>query len=275
MSTRRPRGPLSVGCATGSVVVTIPTGRASVVRRAASAVAAGYAAPSRRLGSSHHHVRVFGCGQPASGRTRTASRRSKADRRQRTSGGRPLHRSPPRDRLSGRPPSSSPPTVMSLRASNRSVSDRGHGGRRGASWHRRPVAAAPSPCATYPATAEAVGAARRQVVRIAREDGACRRALDDIELAVSEALTNAILHAYASAGTRGEAFSISTAAKGALFSVWVTDEGQGGTSSVPSPGLGLGLELMDRLCRRVEIGVLEDGRTQVEMRFDLGVAASS
>jgi hypothetical protein len=32
---------------------------------------------------------------------------------------------------------------------------------------------------------------------------------------------------------------------------------------------------MDRLCRRVEIGVLEDGRTQVEMRFDLGVAASS
>jgi hypothetical protein len=57
--------------------------------------------------------------------------------------------------------------------------------------------------------------------------------------------------------------------------VWVTDEGQGVTPDGPSPGLGLGLELMARICERVLIGVVEDGRTQVEMRFDLGLAAQS
>jgi anti-sigma regulatory factor (Ser/Thr protein kinase) len=92
---------------------------------------------------------------------------------------------------------------------------------------------------------------------------------------VSEAATNAILHAYASTETRGEAFTISTASNGSLFSVWVTDEGQGGTPNVPSPGLGLGLKLMARLCERLLIGVLKDGRTQIEMRFDLRVAAPS
>jgi anti-sigma regulatory factor (Ser/Thr protein kinase) len=146
---------------------------------------------------------------------------------------------------------------------------------RDVSWHRRPVALAPSLGMTYPATAEALGAARRQVVRIAREAGASPQALADIELAVSEATTNAILHAHVSAGTRGEVFTISTKSNGALFSVWVTDEGQGGTADVPGPGLGLGLELMARLCERVLIGVLKDGRTQVEMRFHLRAAVAS
>ena len=146
---------------------------------------------------------------------------------------------------------------------------------RDASWSRRPVARAPTPHTTYPATAEAIGAARREVGRIAREAGATQGALADIELAVSEASTNAVIHSYAAPGTRGESFTISTAAEGSRLSVWVTDEGQGGTPDVPSPGLGLGLELMARICERVLIGVVEDGRTQVEMRFDLGLAAQS
>ena len=134
---------------------------------------------------------------------------------------------------------------------------------------------APRPYTTYPATTEAVGAARRQVVRIAREAGATQAALTDIALAVSEATTNAILHAYASTGSRGEAFTVSTASKRSFFSVWITDEGQGGTPTVPSPGLGLGLELMAQLCERFLIGVLKGGQTQVEMRFDLRSASPS
>jgi len=89
---------------------------------------------------------------------------------------------------------------------------------------------------------------------------------------VSEASTNAVIHAYASPGKRGSTFAISTATAGPRFSVWVTDEGRGGTRDVPSLGLGLGLQLMARLCDRVLIGVLKDGRTQVEMRFDLRAA---
>jgi len=164
---------------------------------------------------------------------------------------------------------------MSARESNRIISDRAGGRsrqtsvRRDATWCRRPVAVAPTPSLTYPATAEAVGAARRQVAGIARAAGASDEAVAEIELAVSEASTNAVLHAYASTGLRGRAFTVSTACERALFSVWITDEGQGAAPSVPSPGLGLGLELMDELCERVVIGVLRDGRTQVEMRFDL------
>ena len=138
-----------------------------------------------------------------------------------------------------------------------------------ASWHRSPVAFAPPPCTTYPATAEAVGVARRDNLRVAREAGGCQRVLADIELAVSEALTNAILHAYAPAGGHGEVFAVATVSEGARFSVWVIDEGRGGAPTAPSSGLGLGLQLMARFSERLRIGVLDDGRTQVELRFDL------
>jgi anti-sigma regulatory factor (Ser/Thr protein kinase) len=145
---------------------------------------------------------------------------------------------------------------------------------RDVSWQRRPVAPAWAPGTTYPATADAVSAARGEVARIALEAGASELALDDIKLAVGEALSNAVLHAYAASAARGETFTVATAADGPLFSVWVTDDGQGGTPEVPSSGLGLGLQLMAKLCRHLEIGVRKDGRSQVELRFDLGGAAS-
>jgi anti-sigma regulatory factor (Ser/Thr protein kinase) len=140
------------------------------------------------------------------------------------------------------------------------------------SWKRRSVAQGPQPGRKYAATVEAIAVARRDVAGMARAAGASPGAVADIKLAVSEASTNAVLHAYASDGSRGEAFAISTASRGDRFSVWVTDEGRGGPAHVPSPGLGLGLGLMSQLCERVVIGVLRDGRTQVEMHFDLGAA---
>lgn len=145
---------------------------------------------------------------------------------------------------------------------------------REASWNRRPVAQAPTACATYPATSDAVHAARSDVARIARDAGASQEALADIKIAVSEASTNAVIHAYVSPGKHGATFTISTATNGPRLSVWVTDEGKGGPPDIPSSGLGLGLQLMARLCERVLIGVLKDGRTQVEMRFDLRAARS-
>ena len=144
---------------------------------------------------------------------------------------------------------------------------------RDVSWRRRPVAQASAPGTTYPATADAVGAARGEVARSAVEAGASEPALADIKLGVGEALSNAVLHAYAASGARADTFTVSTAADGSLFSVWVTDEGQGAMPDVPSSGLGLGLQLMAKLCQRLEIGVLTDGRSQVELRFDLDAAA--
>jgi serine/threonine-protein kinase RsbW len=106
-------------------------------------------------------------------------------------------------------------------------------------------------------------------VRIARDAGASRDVLADIELAVSEASTNAVIHAYALSGARGETFTVAVATHDAQFRVWVADEGQGAQPGAPSPGLGLGLEIMTRLSDCLVIGVLDDGRTQVEMRFRL------
>ena len=91
----------------------------------------------------------------------------------------------------------------------------------------------------------------------------------DIELAVSEAATNAVMHAYVSPGIRGETFTITTAAEEAIFTVWVTDEGRGMAPDAANSGLGVGLDLMARLCERLAVGIREDGRTQVEMRFAL------
>jgi anti-sigma regulatory factor (Ser/Thr protein kinase) len=153
-----------------------------------------------------------------------------------------------------------PTGSASLRSAERQVS-----------WHRSPVPAAPSPRVSYPAVAEAVSAARKDVVRIARDAGASESELVDMGLAVSEAATNAILYAESSPGTPGETFAVSTACDGSLFTVWVIDDGRGFEPAVPSTGLGWGLGLMGRLCERFVIGVLSDGRTQVEMRFELGV----
>ena len=136
-------------------------------------------------------------------------------------------------------------------------------------WNRRPAGLAGPRSTIYPARAESVAAARSDVVRMAGDAGASNDALADIALAVSEASTNAVMHAYALSGAPGETFTIAVASAGAQFSVWVTDEGQGGEPSAPSPGLGLGLEIMTRLSERLVIGALDDGRTQVEMRFDL------
>jgi anti-sigma regulatory factor (Ser/Thr protein kinase) len=144
---------------------------------------------------------------------------------------------------------------------------------RAVAWKRRPVAPAAAPARTYPATADAVPAARGAVARSALAAGACEPALADIKLAVGEALSNAVFHASAASGARGDSFTVATAAARPLFSVWVTDEGQGGTPELPSSGLGLGLPLMAKLCQRLELGVLADGRSQVELRFDLGAAA--
>jgi anti-sigma regulatory factor (Ser/Thr protein kinase) len=137
------------------------------------------------------------------------------------------------------------------------------------SWRRRAAARSRVTGATYPATPEAIKAARIEVVRIAREAGASDDMCHDIRLAVSEAASNAVVHAYDAAGMRGESFTVAATCRESVFTVWVADEGRGGKARAPSPGLGLGLGLMARLCERVDLGVLEDGRTQVEMRFDL------
>jgi serine/threonine-protein kinase RsbW len=90
--------------------------------------------------------------------------------------------------------------------------------------------------------------------------------VEDIGLAVSEAATNAVLHAYLEAGRPGPLL-LSARLMDDIVHVVVRDHGRGMTPRPDSPGLGLGLPLMTRLADAVQISTHPDGGTEVRMTF--------
>jgi serine/threonine-protein kinase RsbW len=92
----------------------------------------------------------------------------------------------------------------------------------------------------------------------------------DIALAVTEACTNAVVHAYPDGG--GTINVTASHADGHL-EVAVRDHGGGIAPRVDTPGLGVGLPVIAAIARSVEIGSPHDGGTEVRMHFALGGAA--
>jgi serine/threonine-protein kinase RsbW len=115
------------------------------------------------------------------------------------------------------------------------------------------------------AEATAVGEVRREVVEFAAGNGADRWLQQDIALAVSEAATNAVLHAYPGDAT-GSLRVIADVLDGAL-EVLIADEGAGLRSGAPSEGLGLGLGLMADLTDAFSIDSGTPCGTEVWLRF--------
>jgi serine/threonine-protein kinase RsbW len=105
---------------------------------------------------------------------------------------------------------------------------------------------------SLPATPDSVGRMRRVVADLARRHGASDRSLESVNLAVSEALTNVVIHAYRHADVPGPMLVVAAIRDRALI-VTVADEGCGMTPRSDSPGLGLGLGLMSRLADTFEI----------------------
>jgi anti-sigma regulatory factor (Ser/Thr protein kinase) len=126
--------------------------------------------------------------------------------------------------------------------------------------------------ASYPAHPLQVATIRRAVSDIASGCGAAPATLIRLELAVSEAATNVVLHAYRTPGTDG-AIHITARVDGRFLDVSVRDSGVGMSPRVDSPGLGLGLSLMVHESDRCEIRSGADGGTEVFMRFELGASA--
>ena len=90
--------------------------------------------------------------------------------------------------------------------------------------------------------------------------------VEDIGLAVSEAATNAVLHAYLGASRPGPLL-LSARLMDDTVHVVVRDHGRGMTPRPDSPGLGLGLPLMTRLADAVQISTHPEGGTEVRMTF--------
>jgi serine/threonine-protein kinase RsbW len=120
----------------------------------------------------------------------------------------------------------------------------------------------------YPAVADSVSRARDALSRFAESAGATTEQLDAIRLAVSEAATNIVVHAYG--GHPGEIRVDARLASGEL-SIQVADDGLGMRPNIDSPGLGVGLALISQVADAFTISKRSSGGTEVQMRFDLGI----
>jgi stage II sporulation protein AB (anti-sigma F factor) len=108
---------------------------------------------------------------------------------------------------------------------------------------------------------------RRTVADYAHELGATPDELDGIKLAVSEAMTNAVMHAYRHNGS-GHVHVSAALASGELW-VLVSDDGDGLQTGAESPGLGVGLALICEVSDGCAIVKRSGGGTEVRMRFSL------
>jgi serine/threonine-protein kinase RsbW len=122
--------------------------------------------------------------------------------------------------------------------------------------------------AVYPAQPTRVAEIRRDVAKVAAIFGADEAALLRINLAVSEAVTNAIVHAYRGNGGAGDV-RVLVRADDEYLNVWICDSGVGMSPRPDSPGLGLGIGLMVHESDHCEIRSLPAGGTEVVLRFDL------
>ena len=92
----------------------------------------------------------------------------------------------------------------------------------------------------------------------------------DVLLAVTEACTNVVQHAYGGRpSTAGEMEVTADWAGADELVVVVRDRGRGFAPRVDSPGLGLGLPVIAAVTRRLELRETPGGGTEVVMAFAL------
>src|ERR1700728_1134377 len=123
---------------------------------------------------------------------------------------------------------------------------------------------------SYPAIAESVPRARNDVVAFAVRRGASKPQLVEIRVAVTEAMSNAVVHAYDGKGPG----DIHVTAEIAAEELWVliADDGRGFQAPARNPGLGWGLPLIAHMSDRLEIAERADGGTEIRMRFPLDLS---
>jgi|SRR5947209_2388025 len=120
---------------------------------------------------------------------------------------------------------------------------------------------------SYPAVPASITLARRRLNRFAAAAGAPEEQLDAITLAVSEALTNVVLHAYRDR-SGGRIDVVAAVADDELW-VLIADEGSGLQPRQDSPGLGVGLAMIAAVSDGMEVVTRSCGGTEVRMRFTL------
>lgn len=118
-----------------------------------------------------------------------------------------------------------------------------------------------------PARAENIALIRHAFGALGEALAVDEELLSDVRLAVTEACSNVVVHAYADEPP-GPLEVLATVDGGAL-TVVVRDQGPGIAPHPDSPGLGLGLPLIASLAESVQLGRDEQERTEVCMTFSL------
>jgi anti-sigma regulatory factor (Ser/Thr protein kinase) len=150
------------------------------------------------------------------------------------------------------------------------TTDSGHRDR-GAGQRTRRFAPSSGPVSdfhlTLPALPENVAVVRRVLEGVADVVGLSDDVAENVRLAVTEACTNVVRHAY----EEGEgAIDVVVKPRGGWIEIVVSDEGRGMGPSPDTAGPGLGLPLISALAERVELRPGRRGGSRLAMSFAVG-----
>ena len=144
-------------------------------------------------------------------------------------------------------------------------------GMTGALAPERRVDTAPDLELTLPARPENVAVARHAIGGFADVLEVPDQTLADVKLAVTEACTNVVVHAYPDGDGPME---VAAGVRDGRLTIAVRDEGRGMLPRPDSPGLGLGLPLIATLAESLELGTGANEETEVRMSFRLDALAA-
>lgn len=118
------------------------------------------------------------------------------------------------------------------------------------------------------ATPQEVSRLRRTVVRWSAGHGVDEPTLSDLQLALSESLTNAVLHGYADREPGDVVVEAAVDEHRHVVELVVRDAGRGVAPRRDSPGSGFGMPLMASLTESLDLRIdPRTGGTEVEMTF--------
>jgi serine/threonine-protein kinase RsbW/stage II sporulation protein AB (anti-sigma F factor) len=119
------------------------------------------------------------------------------------------------------------------------------------------------------ATPEQISVLRKEVTAYAERVGIAGWRLGDVRLAVSEAATNAVLHAYRDRPP-GEIRVDARVLDDGCLRIVVEDDGFGPLPRPDSPGLGLGLPTIASVADAVELSAGQAAGARLSMLFATG-----
>jgi anti-sigma regulatory factor (Ser/Thr protein kinase) len=117
--------------------------------------------------------------------------------------------------------------------------------------------------ARIPGTPLGVRMLRHEMSIIATDCGMDAAGVADVQLAVTEAATNAVMHGYAQAA--GE-LTVSAVVQDGELAIVIGDTGRGFDERRDSPGLGVGLSIIATVAERLRI-ITNPGGTEIHMAF--------